>query len=498
MTKRKWPEAIKSLTDLIANDHDQCGPSVYEKLATCLRFEREYDQALLILKEGIKKYPENVKLKKEIYELFRTQREWDKAKSVAKKMIELEPEEGRHYFELAYCHSVLEEIEPASECLVMALEKKHNKSIDEIVNIIKNDLSVSSASLNSSYIILGGRNNLGFIKHVENSPSGKEYLTKIVNATKKEKNEIFFTHIVKHIPQLENITPGLVGISKLNDTSFITMEKINGYPPKTNDIQQIAKAVFNNMPRLGGNENVLCSFNLPSQASTLRLRNCIHFFMYVHEESANKRLIDFLGKELSSQPPEFIAILDKLKKLIIDTKLYKSIDPKLHYGLLHGDLGPHNILIEEITGKPYVIDWDGYIIGPAWFDIADLFVRVKLKFKVIERTYLSKPGLGRKLNNIEKIFFIYALIIMWLRRLDVTEDDKEAYLKNNLLPALECLEQLVSKEIKKISIKKIFFRRTNSLRKLKHGLSHFYISRKRMLSNKIFKVSRKIRFYISQ
>jgi len=462
MKEKKWSDAIKCFFDALEMNKDQGDEYLYKNLGKCLRFEGDYHQALTILEEGMVRFPGSLPLYNELYFLFVDQNRWEDARSIAKKLIAIKPDEAKHYFKLGRCYNYLKKIDLAEQYFIKALEKKHNMALSDIILYVAKDIDPDLASIQSRYFFIGGKNNYGAIEHIQHGNKGSAtYITKIVSAS-KTKEIVFYDKICKQYPKLQSITPKIISIKEFNGTNFITMEKIIGHRPDKNRAQDVLNSVLSKITSVRYSEELLNCFAPPLYRLALkkdRSQAVSLFFSSIHKESTNRRLFMLLDKKLSSAnySAASINILRHLEKIIMNFKLYEKIIPEKHYSFLHADLGPHNILLKNDL-CPYVLDWNSYTIGLSCFDAAYFLSRYKFSFEEIEKLYLNNINIGKDLDNIENIFFIYALIVIWFQRFNRKDFDR-AHLKY-LDPAMDRLEVMAMQEIEperrdEIAIQKI-------------------------------------------
>lgn len=90
--------------------------------------------------------------------------------------------------------------------------------------------------------------------------------------------------------------------------------------------------------------------------------------------------------------------LDDAKKYELLTRLDGA--PK-HKKLCHGDFTPQNVIISDIDGKPYIIDWNHATIGNASADIARSYLWLSLYMPDIADKYMET--FCRK-TNTDKVY----------------------------------------------------------------------------------------------
>lgn len=75
-------------------------------------------------------------------------------------------------------------------------------------------------------------------------------------------------------------------------------------------------------------------------------------------------------------------------------------------GIIHGDLNPQNILVQN--DLPFVIDWDLSTEGPFWYDLLSLLTHPHLYFEKEKRIELFLRHVNHmNINEIESLFFAF-------------------------------------------------------------------------------------------
>jgi len=359
-------------------------------------------------------------------------------------------------YNLARCYMKLKEPELVSHNMKKYLELEHNFDLEEVITKIKNEIDANPGNVTSSYRYIGGRGNLGFIEHTRRV-SGREekYLTKISrnNSGVSEKEKKFYRDICETFPGLKSITPGLVDLFVLPEKNlcFLTMERVTGkHPREKNHLQDIvevqkvlASIKYHMVIDFIDRDDLALGFELENfnYPGGKRVRNT---FANIHKASTNRKVIKWLYRraEALNCSEETVDLIKKLEHYILDLKLYEKLDPA-DYSLQHGDFGRHNILVEEESGRLYLYDWSSYIVAPAGFDMAFYFRKRRYPFSKIKKWFLSTEN-SSYLKDIEKIFFLYALVVLRFVD-DVTDREMEGSYYEYLHPALKQMKKLASR-----------------------------------------------------
>jgi len=342
------------------------------------------------------------------------------------------------------------------------LELILGSQLEEVMQGIRNKLFPEAGTVDSRYMYLGGRGNYGFVEHwpVGKAASGNDrgYLTKIARAgstgVKKEKR--FYRQICERFPALQEFTPPLVDITEMKeeDLTFLTLRKIAGTVPDNKEsldgitrVQEILAAIKYDQIKDYLGENDLNPGFLLDQLVVPVGKRTRYSFASIHQPTTNQKIINWLYQKAAGQKGagELQAQIGRIKQLILDRQLYARLDPGVNYCLAHGDFGRYNLLADS-DGRVYVLDWSSYLAAPRGYDMAYYFRKIKWKWRKIEKEFLACPERSGYLTPLEKIFFIYALIVLRFVEEFTDTPFREDYRKF-LEPAVDYLEELVAGQL---------------------------------------------------
>ena len=106
--------------------------------------------------------------------------------------------------------------------------------------------------------------------------------------------------------------------------------------------------------------------------------------------------------------PRIAAVADDLHAALRD--LLAAVPPRAHYGLIHGELGPDHVLVDD-HGRPYLIDIEGLM----YFDVEWEHVALKIRFHE-HYAALRKTGLDPARMRFYALAMHLALVAAPLRR----------------------------------------------------------------------------------
>ncbi|MDG5786700.1 ATP-binding cassette domain-containing protein [Evansella sp. AB-P1] len=383
-----------------------------------------------------------IDLYKELYKTYQSQSHWAKATNVGEVLVKLDPNNELFYQWLGTMYRRRKNSELATINMRKSLDLKLNSKLDLVISQIEDSINIGETPIQSSYKVLeSGGNNLGVIEHIVGE---KVYYTKIIEKEKIRNEGLFYKEIRNDHKILQQFTPNLLNIKEYAGIIFMTIEKVNGSYPKKSHIDDIL-TIFKDISSLRY-EDVIHYFPHTKKETKLAGKlGLTNVFSEFHSKETNSEVFEWLYFQRNKRKysDKTVNLIKRIEHLIMDNKLYEMLDPKKHYSFLHGDFHTQNILYDEKNDKYSVIDWAYCGLAPVGCDLVKLFRRLKFSFKQIDIHYLSNPSFGQKLENIQKIFFVYALILTWFNAFsrNQIENHQEEY----LIPAIAYLENLVQK-----------------------------------------------------
>lgn len=438
----EWEKAI-TYFECYMNQTGQKDAAVYSSYAKSLRHTGRIQQAKEVLKEGKTLFPNNERILQELHALYKISGAWQEAAAIVEMLIALHPQKANYYFQLGRAYAFLKDDTHAKHAFQSGLEHTHHMSTEQVIEQTKRRLTTKPRAFSSEYVYINGKNNYGaFIHHAAN----KKYVTKITKNNNVAKREAtFYRYICSLFPQLKEVVPTYIDSMEMDHVSYLTMEWMEGTQVTSKKIQelmhiaqQIASVPYQDIAPVCANPAY--SFQFKNRPTFI-----IQFFTQIHERYYNEKLFSELYKliEQNRYPESVRKVIRRLETQIMDNQLYVFINPLEHYSLLHGDFHPGNIKETQQYESLKVFDWASFTIGPHFIDIARLLSKELYPYKDIQAIYLNKKQFGENLTLIEKIFFLYALILLYLMRLKAKQAEK--HMDDCIMPALQDMEKLVAR-----------------------------------------------------
>lgn len=439
---KQWHKAI-SQYNIYINKTDLVEDVIYVNYAKCLKFSGDTRQAKELLNYGLKEHPESEKLLVELFHLSDSMEEWEVAKKAAESLTNLNPKEARYYFLLGRAYSVLRNDAKARESYKTGLEFKHNLNIEAIFKKIRASFTKETEQVETEYITIDGFNNYGGLIH---KIAEKKYFTKISLASKGAKREeTFYRELCEKFPVLKEFTPEYIDSQIIDNIMYLTLEMIEEETIETKNIREII-TITNKIATINY-EDLISEFPNPNYAFQLRNKPTAIaiFFTKIHKEQYNERLFNLLYKLIGQKgyPKITSEIIKQLESLVMDNKLYCFISPEKHYSLVHRDFTTRNVKFNKIDASIKVFDWAGFSIAPHFITIARYFSSSLTDYETVRSFYLEDNDINGGLSLIEKIFFLYSLILLYILRLK--EKKVEKNLNKYITPAICDFKKLVEK-----------------------------------------------------
>lgn len=277
------------------------------------------------------------------------------------------------------------------------------------------------SKVKSEIVYLGGEQNIGCITTISEN---KEFFTKLSIGKNREYyfyKYVYPLYINLYKDDAKFITPFIQHIY-LKDVNIlaIVMNKIN----RTNiNLKEKLFEVFyiNKMYSSVKNKDFFGTFSFKERNQEFilfhpaKMNNpitALHSFSYIYKKEANESLFNQAKKHLKKMNYiNSIKYFEKLEELILVNKIYNKIDLMENFSIQHGDFFEHNLIQDE--NFVYCIDWGCARLSPKVTDIAGLLGRMKLPLNFIENEFLNHKR-SDHLTNLDKIIFLYILIITWL------------------------------------------------------------------------------------
>lgn len=412
----------------------------YVAFGDSLRQNGQVNKAKEVLAEGNEKYPDAESILISFLNLFMYMNDYQSALVVAGDLVKIKPKESKYYFELGRAYGEINDFDKAMAAYKIGLIYHHNMATEEVIEQVKAGMDLEAKQLTSTYTFLGGKNNLGVIVHDEGEVANK-YITKITRTDSQAKRErTFYRDVLAEYDSLQNVVPAFSGVEVLDGVQYLTIEMID-LVEKTIPIEQIIET-SEKITEIAYEDIVE---NYPNPSYEFAIKNnmgspLVEFFTQIHKQSQNYHLFMVLRTyaEENKLIENLAPVISRMEAVILQHELYQYIEPEKHYSLLHGDFSLSNMSVRDDNDELVVLDWGLFTIGPHFIDMAYLLTNLPISFEGIKSTYIYNEDAKRKLSLIEKIFFLYALILFYVIKMD--EDNVNYLTAVFVVPAVEAME----------------------------------------------------------
>ncbi len=443
--ERKWDLAIDYFQQYLDENNGKSIADTYVSYAKCLRIKGHTNKAEEILDKGRDLHPNSERILLELHNLYDSLGDWNSAELIARTLVDMNPKEANYYFRLGRSYAYLNNDKMAKDVYKQGLKHKHNLPFEDLISQIEKGFPDEGSDIFTDYVFINGKNNLGgFIHYLGN----QKYFTKIARYTRGAKREEkFYKKLSSNYPVLKNVVPEFINSQVLDNTLYLTLEMIEDGPEVSSEhTQNIIKTA--EMVSSFKYKDIINKFPNPNFLFQMKKRPIygMIFFTQIHKKHINEKLFSSLYHLVKENryPNEVKNVIEHLESLVMNNHLYALIKPEIHYSLLHGDFIPQNIKLDRDNESPIVFDWATSLIGPHFMDIARYLSVTFLPYSEIKENYLFNNVNNKKLSLIEQIFFLYALIILYLliNSKKVGINDR---LSKFIIPALEDMETLIAK-----------------------------------------------------
>ena len=281
----------------------------------------------------------------------------------------------------------------------------------ELIQFSKETLP-ENITFESEYEYFAGYSNYGFILHKS------EYLNILSKVVQKKKSSIknkevyFYEQIYQNINFFKEFTPQFISLQHdlKNRFFIINTEQICGVKPENNNVQSILE-INKKIESINYNASLKMLRPVGLDPDKIIARN-------IHKKSTHIDVFKQINSSLnSSKDQKLINLIDSLKHIVVETNLYKFINPEIHYAFCHNDFHKNNIIAED-NNICKVFDWNTYSVALRGWDMCYYFGNFEFEFDKVKELYIDKMNHCEGENLIiAKIFYTYLQLYIWVLRL---------------------------------------------------------------------------------
>lgn len=280
-------------------------------------------------------------------------RQWEKAIQAGEKDLEIGLIDQVLYQKMANSYLKMNHGEQGSRYMKKALILDARISKKALIQTVETAIFSHPSNVKSTFVYLGGGDNLGFIQHLEEAADGtKEYLTKIVPTEYPldhfaYKEKYFHEKVRSQSAALQEITPQMTGFVEVKEERLLLMT----FPLLTND-----KISRQKMPELiAVSEKIRTAIPAEEVEAILKVTDtgkAYHLSSQMHKRSTHRLIFLSIRRKIHTleQSAELAKYVDRFEAVILGLALYKKIDPTTDYVFSHRDFNENNILYDEKKG----------------------------------------------------------------------------------------------------------------------------------------------------
>lgn len=301
----------------------------------------------------------------------------------------------------------------------------------------------STSTIETKHLLLGGYTNYGFLKHTitNNDSLETNWITKITQFESRTTNyeHRFYLEISQKHPELIPIAPKLEDYIMIPQTKveLLTTEFIECDPTAKHDLNQVIK--INKVIESISYKEALAIF------SDIEMKVGRYVPSLLHQKSINLEAILDMKRtaEKTAEKQILVDLVNHIESMILGQKLYKKVQPEIHYAFSHQDFHWKNVIVQKDTGKHYVIDWNNIGIAMRGWDMNYFFNNFQYSFAEIEEYYISTIHFTDPIDEkVAKIYFAFLQVYIWIKRL--RRHPIENKLETHFVPAVEFMESIYS------------------------------------------------------
>lgn len=292
--------------------------------------------------------------------------------------------------------------------------------LNELEKGILEHFEGSSKRITSEYVCYPASmlQNLGFIVHRIDSTEGTwNVITKVMHHVHCGQEVAFYELVRPKAKDLTTVSPDLIQIMRPEDTELVllSLERVPGDiadPSRMNakDIghffdlyRAISDQALEGLPLRPGQNTTENGFSHGYLASAM------HGF---HTLEGVRSTIAWATSAVLNHAYDrtVVEAVTSISNLLDQKAIHTLVEPTDHYGLLHGDMHRHNVLMAP--ERTTLIDWSRCTIGPKGIDLAVLFRRFGHD-RVIELA--MKHGIVPANDQVSVALFSWSLVLVSLQ-----------------------------------------------------------------------------------
>jgi len=307
------------------------------------------------------------------------------AESIGRDLLVQKPQDRRVRYRLANILERTARGDDAHALLMAGMDPRLSSAIASTIVAAYADLGVPINLADSWRFIPRGASALCSIAHPRTSLAGKMLFTKVVNpASRHAATELdFYTRLVRTSTALEELAPLFIDYRRVEGSPYVmlTLESVRGRRPGVGDVGAVRRAWL----ELGRGSEEVTRAGLHLKRSRLRdaTRRLAARVLggplmwpetaaWLHTRRGSSDLFAAMGVRLKRRRAghRLVTAARRLQTFWNRNALHRKIEPLEDYSFVHGDFHEANLIIDELTGRCRVIDWESASWGPPSLDFS--------------------------------------------------------------------------------------------------------------------------------
>ncbi len=296
------------------------------------------------------------------------------------------------------------------------LQQQSHLSLDKIVKEVEVAILAkkSATGLTTQYTVLGGANNLGFLRHTLVSQSlpqtQKNWITKFALNKLLIRESFFLQWHQENIETKKQFAPEWLTSGQLGESNvlFIVSECLR--PIKSPNFEQVAELY--RACKAGGDifQTIKTPHTLPPLEPGSRIRDVLVHLVCQFDSPDASVFLDHYIKErnilLSSFSTEMAYVQKTLKRtfLVIRENIHDCL------GLVHGDFKASNMMLRD-EKKLKLIDFQYWCYGVRVWDIAFFLSKQKIDFQRSVPVFIECLVLSEQEKKLLIFFYVVAVLL---------------------------------------------------------------------------------------
>jgi len=345
------------------------------------------------------------------------------------------------------------EIAAAQELLLEGLDKGFTQVVDRLAEELEKR-QAGGFDIAGNWALRPEGGSTAIVEHFDGDSRHPLFISKFSSPSDCTSEIRFYEQLAPHLPRLNSIIPEVVwcGPTSMDGLHALTFRYIPGQAPSGDDVHQVLRSI-NQIGNIRLERRHLKQYS--GRMATDYFRNIRRrlagrllllpeAFGRIQDRMMNRLLITSLRRRHGCNRQahgQVWALIQRLEDLVLGKGLYKRVVPEKHFGLVHGDLHPKNVIVDRDAGQIRFLDWAAWRTGPPCIDLVR-FMETEHAFTVVDELTRSSSPASTMNDAVGKALLVYCWLVWQLNQQN--SDMLESRFDGELENAIERLEELVN------------------------------------------------------